>query len=194
MFILDEDGDFWVNAEGNPISDASCSRGTFWDKFGKVVGVQGGTNIVRRASEKFIKSNKDLQPFIKNLNKHSDTVGQAVYNKKAYVQSAEYINMLSSQQGMSCDNDSFEEEIESKRRKLVEDDQRNSLNAAKEKVLRDKKKKSSVLTKQKRLKTEDRDFLQAEITKQIGSDVHKKTRNRFPGKIFLVTSFFYFPR
>ena len=95
--------------------------------------------------------------------------------------------MLSSQQGMSCDkntNDSFEEELESKRLKFVEDDQRNSLNAAKEKVLRDKKKKISVLTKQKRLKTEDRDFLQAEITKQIRSEVHKKTRNRFPGKIF----------
>ena len=41
------DEDFWINAEGKPLSVSNATRGRFWSKFDAATGVKGGANCVR---------------------------------------------------------------------------------------------------------------------------------------------------
>ena len=129
----------------------------------------------------YIRKNPQLTPFINVLNNHSDTVGEAVYNKKSYVRRAEFVNKMSNEEGISTQESvtrEDDEELKAKRQKLDADDMARSVRAAQELIKKDKMRRN--LNSSCRVKPDHRQFLQTVMKNSTDLEVHVVTRSRFP--------------
>ena len=167
---------FFVNLNGQPLSQIKSTRGTIWAKFEEVTGVTKATitDCVRSAAEEVIQDNPEMSNRVKQLNNHSLAVGSQVYDKNKYNYRGQFVNFMAHKEGENVASGSGEDvELEAEIKEREEDDERQNNLDAIEAVERDKRRRHTTLSSQIRVKPEDRHFLQKLLKGLIG--------DRFPG-------------
>ena len=168
---------FFVNFNGQPLSQIKTTRGTIWAKFEEVTGVTKATitGCVRSAAEEVIQDNPEMSNRVKQLNNHSLAVGSQVYDRNKYNYRGQFVNYMSHKEGENIATGSVEDvNLEAEIKERQEADERQTREDAIEAVEKDKRRRHTTLSSQIRVKSEDRIFLQKLFQGIVGS--------KFPGK------------
>ena len=169
---------FFINYNGQPLSQIKTTRGTIWAKFEEVTGVTKATitDCVRSAAEEIIQDNPEMSNRVKQLNNHSLAVGSQVYDKNKYNYRGQFVNFMSHKEGEKIASGSVEDaELDAQIKEREEADEKQTREDAIEAVEKDKKRRRTTLSSQTRVKPEDRTFLQKLFQRLIDS--------KFPGNL-----------
>ena len=140
----------------------------------------------RKGAEMNIRKSSRMTEHVAVLNNHSDAVGEASYNLADYTCRAQYVNAIASSEG-SSQLPAAAVGDETRRQEREEEDQRFAKERANIILNRDKQRRNNALSSQTRVKRDHREFFQKLITAGTDLEVHKKTRQKFPGKLLIKT-------
>ena len=124
------------------------------------------------------------------LNNHSDAVGLAVYNIGDYQARSQYVNAVAAAEGSSSQLPAAAVRDENRRQEREVEDQKFAKENADNILSRDKKRRNNALSSQNRVMPDHREFFQKLITNGTDLEIYKKTRQKFPGKLFLTQPIF----
>ena len=137
--------------------------------------------FARKGAEMAIRTDPLMTSQVEELNNHSAAVGAAVYAINDYQTRSEYVNSIAAVEGSSSQIPESSVVDKERRKKRMEEDEIFAKERAEGILERDKKRRNHTLSSRTNMKPAQREFFQKLISNDDRSEIHKATRNKFPG-------------